>query len=183
MLKTKITKLVIYRNEYQFLDSKNITFKNYHFDEIIFENTWHQPVKANRGTENVSISLSDKIRGNGEYDLNTSYFHYLYLQISNNEDKAVNIGDTYMLEVRKHGKWRCLPLNGSIGLNGSTCKVEPKGKEWTFYDISAYGELEPGRYRIALSSDENNSSYYFAEFEIDSNSKCEPIFEKTTVQQ
>lgn len=160
------SKLVVYKNKYKFIDPKTNTFLYCHFDDICNAYTWHQPVETKNGTDDVSIVLSDKARGNGNYDLRTSFCHYLYLEIRNNEDKEVSLGETYMLEIYEYGQWRSLPFKKSVELVNSACIVEPKGTKLTFFDFLAYGDLGPGKYRIALSSDENGTSFYYVEFTV-----------------
>ena len=160
------SKLVIYRNKYKFIDPKTNTFLYCHFDDICNAYTWHQPVGTNKGTDNVSIVLSDKVRGNGNYDFKTSLCHYLYLEIKNYEDKEVSIGETYMLEIYEYGQWRSLPFKKSVDLVNSACIVEPKGTKMTYFDFLAYGDLGQGKYRIALSSDENSTSFYYVKFTV-----------------
>ena len=160
-------KLVVYRCQYKFIDPKNYTFDYLYCNDIITEDKWYAPVKTNDGTEAISLSLSDKARGKGNYDLSTSFCHYLYLEITNNDDKTLRIGDTYMLEIHKYGQWRSLPLKTSECLTGSACIVEPKQTSQTYFDVFEYGNLEPGRYRIALSSSADSASFYYVEFDVD----------------
>ena len=166
-------KIVIYNDEYRFIDSKDADFKQLHFDDINFDNIRYQPVKTTYGTDNVTITFSDKELGSGNYSLKECYCYYLYFQINNNENKEVSIGDTFKLEVHEYGQWRSLPVKLSIDSVESACKVEPKTTEWTFYNIFKYGDLEPGHYRIALSSDANSTSYYYVEFDINEDKEFE----------
>lgn len=166
--------LIVYKGIYRIIDPNDYLYIYRHFSNVDSTAIWHSPVKTIKGPDDVSIVFSDELYGNNN-NLETNSTCSFYVDIVNNSNKTLRIGDTYKIEVYEYGKWRNWFYQEVKGLDNSARTIEPEEVISTRLDFFTLGKLEEGHYRIALSSDESSSSYYYVEFKINSKGEFEQL--------
>lgn len=165
--------LVIYKNEYKFIDPKDYTFKTKTYDYIDTVDTWHKPANDKDGKLKVSVTF--KMNSLGKYHYKTDCSDCYHVNITNNDDKELVIGETFKLEKAIYGKWRTISPDLPVCETDCIHKLS-KGQSAGFvFDFSPYGDLEPGLYRIAIGDCGKCTNFYYAEFRINDEGEFEIV--------
>lgn len=107
-----------------------------------------------------------------EADISSQVISDHTVRYTNNEETEITINKWYKVEYYVNGHWYNLrpecdrKLDRGRWLNAAYLTLEPGEESDAWYNISTYGELRPGHYRLASSEDQIHCVY--TEFDIDS---------------
>ncbi len=75
--------------------------------------------------------------------------NHLTIILTNNSTQNISYGTSYWLEIKKEEKWYILETIKELVFTSPSLGLKPKeSKEMKIYWEHAYGELEPGIYRV-----------------------------------
>ena len=75
----------------------------------------------------------------------------LTLEISNQSGYLMEYGEDYALFIRKNGEWKELPWSEGYGWNDIAYTINDLETQLITADLSVFGKLESGEYRIVKS--------------------------------
>ena len=159
--------LVIYKGLYRYIDPKDYMFSLIAYDYVISDDKWYLNVDEQEGTLNVTVDFTNRL--NGKYTDNSNY----YVEFTNNDEKQVTIGNYYNLEVYQLGQWRYYSSKEAILSSEQPIDLNPGCSKVCSYNLSSFGKLIPGIYRIACGDDGTGTNYYYVEFSINEDGEFE----------
>ena len=119
----------------------------------------YTPVDETPGT----LQISAEFVGNGT------------VKLTNHDTELWGFGEYYSLEVFRNGTWYYQPLKHDLVVHDLGHELAPGQSQTMTYDLTPYGKLSPGRYRIACGGLGDSTNWYYAEFELLKNGDCVPV--------
>ena len=93
------------------------------------------------------------------------------VEFTNNSDELWSFGEYYKLEIYKDGIWYWYPSKEPVAVHDLGHELKPGQTQGLTYDLTPFGKLEPGEYRVACGDLGDSSNFYYAGFRVDSNGK------------
>ncbi len=112
-----------------------------------------EPVNDVQGTHYILVSVSGDPQN-------------LKVSFTNIEDTAWLFGEYYKLEVFLDDTWYYVPAKEDYLVHDLAHELLPDATDSLTYDLSPFGELPTGSYRIACGDLGANTNFYYGFFEI-----------------
>ena len=97
------------------------------------------------------------------------------VRFTNHDTELWGFGEYYALEVLRDGAWYYQPARGDIVVHDLGHELAPGQSQTMAYDLTPYGKLSPGRYRIACGGIGDGTNWYYAGFEVLKDGDCVPV--------
>lgn len=88
------------------------------------------------------------------------------VEFTNQSDQLWGFGEYYKIEVIKDGRWYYAPNYEPVSVHDLGHELEPGQSSTLIYDLSPYGSLAPGEYRIACGDIGTGNNVYYAYFTV-----------------
>ena len=103
----------------------------------------------------------------GTYDISVTGTGSMTVEFTNNDDKTWWFGEYYNLEVKKDGNWYYVPSDEPVAVHDLGHELAPGQSDTLDYDLSPYGKIRPGEYRLAVGGIGDRSNNYYVYFTVE----------------
>ena len=87
------------------------------------------------------------------------------VEFVNRDDEPWHFGEYYKLEFLRDGTWYYVPSE-DYAVHDLAHELAPNQKDSLTYDLTPFGKLDAGDYRIACGGGGDNNNNYYAYFHI-----------------
>ena len=102
----------------------------------------------------------------GPFDITAKVVGDFLVEFTNNGNETWGFGEYYHLEVMKNGKPYYLPPEVPLTVHDLGHELAPGQSDTLSYDLSPYGKLMPGDYRVAAGDGGDGKNFYYAYFTV-----------------